>query len=188
MELVWGPCAAACCISWTSRGGPPSSSSSKEPNSQIPKPETLKCSSELGPAQSFRYTILLKPGRIALAGDHGLLVIGGPFMIQYLVNNLQLLEMPVMAVVTTDLESRLFKVRKLSALIFGLILLGVGLQVVAHDFGTKHNILCRLAPDGYKFIVVAAHYPADKVIGLILIGIYCRNVPVSMPSALCCDI
>ena len=63
--------------------------------------------------------------------------------------------------------------------------LEAGLQVVAYDFGTKHNILRRLASHGCKITVVPADYPADKVIDLNPDGIFLSNGPVSMPSAPC---
>ena len=51
-------------------------------------------------------------------------------------------------------------------------------QVVAYDFGTKHNILRRLASHGCKITVVPADYPADKVIGLNPDGVFLSNGPV----------
>ncbi|KAK9866434.1 hypothetical protein WJX84_012101 [Apatococcus fuscideae] len=57
------------------------------------------------------------------------------------------------------------------------------LHVVAYDFGTKHNILRRLASHGCKITVVPADYPADKVIGLNPDGVFLSNGPGD-PSAL----
>ena len=38
------------------------------------------------------------------------------------------------------------------------------MQIVAYDFGIKHNILRRLASFGCKITVVPADYPASKVL------------------------
>ncbi|KAK9817498.1 hypothetical protein WJX74_010739 [Apatococcus lobatus] len=57
------------------------------------------------------------------------------------------------------------------------------LHVVAYDFGTKHNILRRLASHGCKITVVPADFPADKVIDLNPDGIFLSNGPGD-PSAL----
>lgn len=53
------------------------------------------------------------------------------------------------------------------------------LQVVAYDFGIKHNILRRLASFGCQIIVVPADYPADKVMQLNPDGVFFSNGPVS---------
>lgn len=55
-------------------------------------------------------------------------------------------------------------------------------QVVAYDFGIKHNILRRLASFGCSITVVPADYPADKVMGLNPDGVFFSNGPVSVAS------
>lgn len=57
----------------------------------------------------------------------------------------------------------------------------IGLQVVAYDFGIKHNILRRLASFGCQIIVVPADYPAEKVMQLNPDGVFFSNGPVSWP-------
>ena len=52
-------------------------------------------------------------------------------------------------------------------------------QVVAYDFGIKHNILRRLASFGCKIMVVPADYPADKVLAMNPDGVFFSNGPVS---------
>lgn len=52
-------------------------------------------------------------------------------------------------------------------------------QVVAYDFGIKHNILRRLASFGCKLTVVPADYPASKVLEMNPDGIFLSNGPVS---------
>ena len=52
-------------------------------------------------------------------------------------------------------------------------------QVVAYDFGIKHNILRRLASFGCKLTVVPADYPAEKVLEMTPDGIFLSNGPVS---------
>jgi carbamoyl-phosphate synthase small subunit len=52
-------------------------------------------------------------------------------------------------------------------------------QVVAYDFGIKHNILRRLASFGCSITVVPADYPADKVLALNPDGVFFSNGPVS---------
>ena len=51
-------------------------------------------------------------------------------------------------------------------------------QVVAYDFGIKHNILRRLAAQGCKLTVVPADYPAEKVLAMNPDGIFLSNGPV----------
>jgi hypothetical protein len=53
-------------------------------------------------------------------------------------------------------------------------------QVVAYDFGIKHNILRRLASFGCSITVVPADYPADKVLALNPDGVFFSNGPVSI--------
>lgn len=55
-------------------------------------------------------------------------------------------------------------------------------QIVAYDFGIKHNILRRLASYGCEITVVPADYPADKVLELNPDGIFLSNGPGD-PSA-----
>lgn len=52
-------------------------------------------------------------------------------------------------------------------------------QVVAYDFGIKHNILRRLASFGCRITVVPADYPASKVLDMNPDGIFLSNGPVS---------
>ena len=52
-------------------------------------------------------------------------------------------------------------------------------QIVAYDFGIKHNILRRLASYGCSITVVPADYPADKVMELNPDGVFFSNGPVS---------
>jgi len=52
------------------------------------------------------------------------------------------------------------------------------LQVVAYDFGIKHNILRRLAAQGCRLTVVPADYPAEKVLAMNPDGIFLSNGPV----------
>lgn len=62
------------------------------------------------------------------------------------------------------------------------------MQVVAYDFGIKHNILRRLASYGCKIIVVPATYPASKVLEMNPDGVFFSNGPVSyfgMMTELC---
>ena len=54
------------------------------------------------------------------------------------------------------------------------------LQVVAYDFGIKHNILRRLASQGCKLTVVPAAYPAEKVLAMNPDGIFLSNGPVRL--------
>ena len=56
------------------------------------------------------------------------------------------------------------------------------MQIVAYDFGIKHNILRRLASFGCKITVVPADYPASKVLDMNPDGIFLSNGPVSLPS------
>lgn len=51
-------------------------------------------------------------------------------------------------------------------------------QVVAYDFGIKHNILRRLASYGCRITVVPANYPAAKVLEMNPDGIFFSNGPV----------
>lgn len=62
-------------------------------------------------------------------------------------------------------------------------------QVVAYDFGIKHNILRRLASFGCQIIVVPADYPAEKVMQMNPDGVFFSNGPVSLASdsARCVD-
>ena len=55
----------------------------------------------------------------------------------------------------------------------------VSLQIVAYDFGIKHNILRRLASFGAKVTVVPANYPAEKAMELQPDGVFFSNGPVS---------
>jgi carbamoylphosphate synthase small subunit len=57
------------------------------------------------------------------------------------------------------------------------------LQIVAYDFGIKHNILRRLASYGCSITVVPADYPADKVMALNPDGVFFSNGPVSGTAA-----
>lgn len=59
------------------------------------------------------------------------------------------------------------------------MLIACVLQVVAYDFGCKHNILRRLASYGCKVTVVPASYPADKALAINSDGIFLSNGPVS---------
>ena len=59
--------------------------------------------------------------------------------------------------------------------------LSVHVQIVAYDFGIKHNILRRLASFGCKITVVPADYPASKVLEMNPDGIFLSNGPVSCP-------
>jgi carbamoylphosphate synthase small subunit len=52
------------------------------------------------------------------------------------------------------------------------------MQVVAYDFGIKHNILRRLASFGCKLTVVPATYPASEVMKLNPDGVFFSNGPV----------
>ena len=54
-------------------------------------------------------------------------------------------------------------------------------QIVAYDFGIKHNILRRLASFGCKITVVPADYPASKVLEMNPDGVFLSNGPVSFP-------
>lgn len=56
------------------------------------------------------------------------------------------------------------------------------IQIVAYDFGIKHNILRRLAAFGCDITVVPANYPADKVLEMNPDGIFFSNGPGD-PSA-----
>ena len=63
-------------------------------------------------------------------------------------------------------------------------------QIVAYDFGIKHNILRRLASFGCKITVVPADYPASKVLEMNPDGIFLSNGPVSFPIHIlksCCQ-
>jgi len=51
------------------------------------------------------------------------------------------------------------------------------LHVVAYDFGTKWNILRRLASHGCRITVVPAHTPAEEVLALRPDGIFLSNGP-----------
>ena len=51
-------------------------------------------------------------------------------------------------------------------------------QVVAYDFGIKHNILRRLTSAGCKVTVVPAAWPAQKVLDMNPDGIFLSNGPV----------
>ena len=55
-------------------------------------------------------------------------------------------------------------------------------QIVAYDFGIKHNILRRLASFGCKITVVPADYPASKVLDMNPDGVFLSNGPVSVLS------
>ena len=59
---------------------------------------------------------------------------------------------------------------------------GKPFNVVAYDFGIKHNILRRLASFGCKVTVVPADYPADKVLAMNPDGVFFSNGPGD-PSA-----
>jgi hypothetical protein len=52
-------------------------------------------------------------------------------------------------------------------------------QVVAYDFGIKHNILRRLASYGCRITVVPATYPAADVLKMNPDGVFFSNGPVS---------
>lgn len=54
------------------------------------------------------------------------------------------------------------------------------MQIVAYDFGIKHNILRRLASFGCKVTVVPADYPADKAMALNPDGVFFSNGPVRL--------
>ena len=54
------------------------------------------------------------------------------------------------------------------------------MQIVAYDFGIKHNILRRLASFGCKITVVPADYPASKVLDMNPDGVFLSNGPVSV--------
>ena len=54
------------------------------------------------------------------------------------------------------------------------------MQIVAYDFGIKHNILRRLASFGAKVTVVPANYPAEKAMELNPDGVFFSNGPVSI--------
>lgn len=58
-----------------------------------------------------------------------------------------------------------------------------GVQIVAYDFGCKHNILRRLASFGCKVTVVPSNYPAAKVMDLQPDGIFLSNGPVCIYTA-----
>ena len=63
-------------------------------------------------------------------------------------------------------------------------------QIVAYDFGIKHNILRRLASFGCKITVVPANYPASKVLDMNPDGVFLSNGPVSaqiLLNHLCSD-
>ena len=51
-------------------------------------------------------------------------------------------------------------------------------QVVAYDFGIKHNILRRLASFGCRITVVPATYPASEVMKMHPDGVFFSNGPV----------
>lgn len=51
-------------------------------------------------------------------------------------------------------------------------------QVVAYDYGIKHNILRRLASMGCRVTVVPADYPAKKVMEMNPDGVFLSNGPV----------
>ena len=51
------------------------------------------------------------------------------------------------------------------------------MQIVAYDFGIKHNILRRLASFGCKITVVPADYPASKVLDMNPDGVFLSNGP-----------
>ena len=53
------------------------------------------------------------------------------------------------------------------------------MQIVAYDYGIKHNILRRLASFGCQITVVPADYPASKVLEMDPDGIFLSNGPVS---------
>jgi Glutamine amidotransferase class-I len=55
---------------------------------------------------------------------------------------------------------------------------GLAVQVVAYDFGIKHNILRRLTSAGCKVTVVPAAWPAQKVLDMNPDGIFLSNGPV----------
>ena len=53
-----------------------------------------------------------------------------------------------------------------------------GAQVVAYDFGIKHNILRRLTSAGCRVTVVPAAHPAADVLAMNPDGIFLSNGPV----------
>ena len=55
-------------------------------------------------------------------------------------------------------------------------------QVVAYDYGIKHNILRRLASMGCRVTVVPADYPAKKVLEMNPDGVFLSNGPVRAPD------
>ena len=59
----------------------------------------------------------------------------------------------------------------------------VCVQVVAYDYGIKHNILRRLASFGCRVTVVPADYPAKKVLEMNPDGVFLSNGPVLLPLA-----
>ena len=52
------------------------------------------------------------------------------------------------------------------------------MQIVAYDFGIKHNILRRLAAFNCRLTVVPADYPAAKVLEMNPDGVFLSNGPV----------
>ncbi len=65
------------------------------------------------------------------------------------------------------------------------------MQVVAYDFGIKHNILRRLASFGCRITVVPANWPASEVLKMNPDGVFFSNGPVSGSGALLaptCDV
>lgn len=52
------------------------------------------------------------------------------------------------------------------------------MQIVAYDFGIKHNILRRLASFGAKVTVVPANFPAEKAMDFKPDGVFFSNGPV----------
>lgn len=59
-------------------------------------------------------------------------------------------------------------------------------QVVAYDFGIKHNILRRLASFGCRITVVPASWPASEVLKMNPDGVFFSNGPVSHSTCLSC--
>ena len=59
---------------------------------------------------------------------------------------------------------------------------GKPFNIVAYDFGIKHNILRRLAAFGCNITVVPADYPAEKVLAMNPDGVFFSNGPGD-PSA-----
>ena len=55
------------------------------------------------------------------------------------------------------------------------------MQVLAYDFGIKHNILRRLASFGCRITVVPASFPAEEALALDPDGIFLSNGPVRIP-------